>query len=181
MHFWYIFCTFSAHRVLRTWQLHRGVGHSWTLLISHRKPHTQSKDWPILSSGTDIKVIDYNSYLMVLSLISRLFIGLSTRVDSPWTVAVEMPGKLVLSFSSASPELLSKGVQLMAIHASKTSDKKLLSDVDWAGAYAESARWFRWTSSWKHTPSLLVCSVVLSTISKPHFQALASLYKKRKI
>ena len=28
-------------------------------------------------------VIDYNSYLTVLSLVARLFIGLGTRLDSP--------------------------------------------------------------------------------------------------
>ena len=127
------------------------------LNFSHRKPHTQSKDWPMLSRGTDIKLIDYNSYLMVLSLISRLFIGLSTRVDGPWILAVEMPGKPVLSFSSISPELLSKGVQLMAIHASKTSDKK-------------TAEWCRlsWCLCW-------VCSLVQMNIELKAHPKLACL------
>ena len=50
-------------------------------------------------------MIDYNSYL---SLLPMLFIGLGTRLDR---VAVEGK-KPVLSFSSVSPELLSKGVQV---------------------------------------------------------------------
>ena len=34
-------------------------------------------------------MIGYNRYLMVLSLVPRLFIGLGTKLDSPLTVAVE--------------------------------------------------------------------------------------------
>ena len=48
--------------------------------------------------------------IVTLPFLSVLFTGLCPRLDSPWTVAVES-GKP--DFSSDSPKLLSKGVQLV--------------------------------------------------------------------
>ena len=134
---------------------------SLTWMVNHR--HSIEKhnykggvDWlsnpcPAALPSALNDMVDY-CYDSHLSLAPMLIIGLGTRLDSPWTVAVES-GKPVLSFSSVSPELLSKGVRLYTTHkrSVKTAEWCRLSWVHMPNSFTRLDESQAGSSCWAHS------------------------------